>query len=134
MLHIRHIRPRKGRIPQMYPSTGVLRRDFFVGASLIIGVVLIFPVITGILPSQHAAPIEWVGVFCLMNGLTCLFSPRRALSISFIAFLLGTFIDPIVYGGQSFQMWFYANALVFIFASIGTFTSVMIIKFRTIRS
>jgi hypothetical protein len=115
-------------------STSILRRDFVVGVTLILGVVLTVPAITGILPLQYAAPFEWVGVFCLMNGLTCLFSPRRALGIAFTAFLVGTFVDPIVFRGQSFQMWLYANAFVFIFASMGMFTSSMIMRFRTVRS
>jgi len=101
--------------------------------SVMIGVIIIVLALTKVLPFQYAAPLEWLGVFCLMGGLTYLYSPLRTVPLAFTAFLFGTFLDPIIVGGQSFQTWIYANLFVFAFALAGTCTSALALRFATVR-
>ena len=97
----------------------------------VIGVILIVLAITNIFPYQYAALLEWLGVFCLMNGFTYLYSSWMTTLLAFTAFLFGTIMDPIIVGGQSIWTWTYANALVFVFALAGTCTNVFVTRFAT---
>ena len=89
--------------------------------------------LTQVLPHQYAAPFEWVGVFCIMVGLTYLYSLRWTLPLAVTAFLLGVVADPLVFGQGSLQTWLYANVLVLFFALAGTLTCSLVLMFTTIR-
>jgi hypothetical protein len=109
-------------------SERIIQQNYFSEASLIVGVIFTFLSIVGVFPSSFAAPLEWMGVFCLMAGLTILSSLKITLPLAFAAFFLGTFLDPVIIGGSTFQMWIYSNSLVLISALTGVFTGFQLNK------
>ena len=69
---------------------GVSQRwDLLSVALVVIGVILTVVAIIDTIPHQYAAPVEWLGVFCLMSGLTYMYSVGRTLLLAFAAFLFG---------------------------------------------
>jgi hypothetical protein len=96
-----------------------------------IGVILTSLALTKALPLQYAALVEWLGVFCIMIGLTSVYSLRKTLPLALTAFLLGIIVDPLVFGGESLQRWFSANAMVLMFAVAGTMVSTFAKKLTT---
>jgi hypothetical protein len=106
------------------------QKYFFSETSLIVGVIFTFLSIIDVFPSTLAAPLEWMGVFCLMSGLTYLSSLRITVPLAFTAFLFGTFLDPVVIGGSTFQTWIYSNIFVLVSALAGVFTGLILFKFN----
>jgi hypothetical protein len=92
------------------------------------GAILTSLAVTNSVPFQYAAPLEWLGVFCLMGGFTYLCSTWRSAVLASAASLAGAFLDPIFIGGQSMNTWVYANSLVFVFAFSGTCTGALMLK------
>jgi hypothetical protein len=97
-----------------------------------LGSILTFLAISDILSIEFGAVLEWMGVFFLMSGLTYLYSPRHTAPLSILAFLFGSFLDPVVFSGFTFQIWLLANTLVSGFALAGTSLSAISLRFITI--
>jgi hypothetical protein len=68
-----------------------------------------------------------------MSGLTYLYSPKYILPFPILAFLFGTLLDPILFSGFTFQIWFVANTLVSGFALAGTSFTAISLRFITIK-
>lgn len=68
-----------------------------------------------------------------MSGLTWLSSVWLSVLIASVASLLGTVMDPMLIGGQSFQAWALANGLVFVFAMAGTGMAVLVLRLTPIK-
>ena len=109
------------------------RRLTILSVLTVVGVIFIVLATSGVLQYSFRAPLEWLGIFCLTSQLAYLCSPPIAVSLAFVAFLLGTFMDPIFIGGQSFQTWIFANLLVFVFALAGACTNALAMRFASIR-
>lgn len=109
------------------------RRLAILSVLTVVGVSFIVLATAEVLPYSFRAPFEWLGVFCLVGELAYVCSPLIAVILAFVAFLFGTFMDPIFIGGYSFQTWIFANSLVLIFALAGACTNALAMRFASIR-
>ena len=89
--------------------------------SVLSGTIMTFLAVTSSVPPQYAAPLEWIGVYCLTAGLTLLFSTKLSVIVASAASAFGILADPIFLGGQTLA-WVYANVILLAFGLVGTLT------------
>jgi hypothetical protein len=70
--------------------------------------------------SEGAFMLEWRGAFLALYGLSYLFGPRTAITISGAVLVAGSLGDIVLLGGMTPLNWTMANYMVFVHAILGS--------------
>jgi len=95
-------------------------RNIVAGLPLMIGSILISLAVLNLVFSEGFFMLEWMGAFLALYGLSYLYGPRIAITISVTILVAGSIGDIILLGGMTPLNWTMANYMVFVHTSLGT--------------